>query len=412
MRALITATVALLCLAPASGDTAAAATAPVSASTDTAAGYRRLTRQHAARYANAPTGWTNHAARPTEPPAPSPCGVAAASEPPCVLANAAPSGGDARGVGHPPPFDPPDDLFFVVAVPDYSEHCGGCMVLHRLCDRLNVMYDAVRATPLCYVESVLDLGHTRPLGLNPGYKTPLLPAWMNASAGIALYPETVTGNPLNAGRIVSWILYFPGVNGGPPAAEYDPRRLIACFSPGFCADFNASNHATVPLRVLDYEFEHYLNVQPPPAGRAGVLTFRRKPHFSSPTLGRISVADTVFPVPETPLQDEDKRSRIEQYARAERFYTADPATFRSVEAAMAGTLSVVMPVPGVTKAEWLASVGDEFKVGVAYGEDDIPHAQATLPCVMPLIRHKAIQERDIVDRFVRRAVSFFASQGW
>ena len=302
-------------------------------------------------------------------------------------------------------FVPPDDLYFVVSAPSYSEFCGGCMVLHRLCDRLNTIYDYVRATPICYL---VPLNTAQPPAVNPGYKTPLLPAWMNASSGIAIYPEIVTGNPLKADRVVNWILYFPGVNGGPRASGYNPANLIACFSPGFCADFNSTAYHMVPLRVVDYQFTHFLNVAAP-ANRSGMLTFRHKTFFQTPMLGKIPTVGK-FPVPENPLKDGGKRSRIEQYAQVERFYSMDPATFRTVEAAMAGTLSVVVPVPGVGKAEWLKSTGGESQFGVAYGDEDVPHAQSTLPCVMPYMREKASRERGTLDSFVREAASFFAKR--
>ena len=57
-------------------------------------------------------------------------------------------------------FIPPDDLYFVVAAPHFSEHCGGCQVLHRLCDRLNVIFADVRDTPLCYMVPMSDPGVT------------------------------------------------------------------------------------------------------------------------------------------------------------------------------------------------------------------------------------------------------------
>ncbi len=312
-----------------------------------------------------------------------------------------------RALAARPRYVPPEDTYFVVDAHDFSEHCGGCMVLHRLCDRLNVMFADVRETPLCYLVSTT---RGASLQLNPGYKTPLLPPWLDAAAGIVVYPEVRVGNPLGSDRVVHWILYFPGLNGGPPASGYDPRDLVACFSPGFCAGFDAASHRQVPLRVLDYEFGHYLNVPRPPGGRAGAITFRHKEVFSSPTLGTVRTSGT-FPVAEHPLADGGKRSRIEQYGRAERFYSMDPATFRSVEAAMAGTPSVVVPVPGVAKAEWLASVGDEFRFGVAYGDADLPHAVATLPCVMPRMRAKAAQERETVEDFVRLAVAYFDGDG-
>ena len=43
---------------------------------------------------------------------------------------------------------PPENFFFVVAAVDFSESCGGCTVLHRLCDRLNVLFDDTRKVPL------------------------------------------------------------------------------------------------------------------------------------------------------------------------------------------------------------------------------------------------------------------------
>lgn len=300
-------------------------------------------------------------------------------------------------------FVPPDDLYFVVSTPSYSDFCGGCVVLHRLCDRLNTIYDDVRATPICYLVSLNPLNAS---AVNPGYKTPMLPQWMNASSGIVIYPEIVAGNPLKADRVVNWILYFPGVNGGPRASEYDKKNLIACFSPGYCADFNGSTYHLVALRVFDYQFMHFLNVVRP-TNRSGYVTFRHKEKFETLKLGIIDTSGQ-FPVPENPLKDGGKRSRIEQYAQAERFYSMDPATFRSVEAAMAGTLSVVVPVPGVSKVEWLESAGDEFQYGVAYGDEDISHAQSTLPLVIPYMRSKASYERSNLDTFVQEAVSFFA----
>jgi hypothetical protein len=300
----------------------------------------------------------------------------------------------------------PDETFFVVAAPNFSERCGGCQVLHRLCDRLNVLFADVRETPVCYLVWKHDTSR-HPTFFNHGYKTPVLPPWINASDGIAIYPPVVAGgpNPLGASRVVHWILYFPGVIKGPSALAYDPRNFIACYSPGFCRDFGKKYHK-VALRVVDYEFAHFVNAPALPASRNGTITFRRKTFFKSALRGRIMVNGT-FPVPESPLQDEGKRSRIEQYAKAERFYSMDPVTFRSVEAAMAGALSIVVPVPGVSKAEWLAAVGEEFRYGVAYGEDDIPHARATLPCVMPFMRYLAGKQRGELVTFVRETLEHF-----
>jgi hypothetical protein len=284
-------------------------------------------------------------------------------------------------------------------------------VLHRLCDRLNVAFANVRETPVCYLMDWVRARSNNSFEIpgfrvNPAYKTPVLPPWMDARRGIALYPESVFANPLGVSRVVHWILYFPGGNGGSAAEHYDPADLIACFSPGFCSGFDPSLFHMTPLRVVDYEFAHFLNLRTPAGGRSGAMTFGRKKTFHSAQAGSIPINGTL-PVPENPLPDGDKRARLKHFARLDRFYSTDPATFRSVEAAMAGATSIVMPVPGVSKSEWLASVGDEFRFGVAYGEDDIPHARQTLPCVLPMLRRKAAQERDQIRRFVRDTASYF-----
>lgn len=308
----------------------------------------------------------------------------------------APSGSNPRNV-------PPDDVFFVVATLDYSERCGGCQVLHRLCDQLNVIYADVRDTPLCY------LANLRQMNVNAGYKTPLLPPWLSPNEGIVIYPEIVTGNPLRAKRVINWILYFPETHGGPPTSQFSRENLIACFSSSFCAGFDDAEFKKVPLRLHDYGFEYFLNAAPPGTNKSGALTCRRKDSFNSPRLGKIQVSEN-FSVPENPISDGGKRSRVEQFARAESFHSMDPVTFLSVEAAMAGTLSVVVPVPGVDKEEWMDAVGDERQFGVAYGDDDIPRARASLPCVLPHLRNLASQERDGLAEFVQQAISYFASR--
>ena len=98
-------------------------------------------------------------------------------------------------------FIPPDDLFFVVVAPGYSEDCGGCVVLHRLCDQLNVAFADVRDTPLCYMMDWSGARASPPLvelpgyRLHPEYKTPMMPTWMDSRDGVVLYPESIFGNP-------------------------------------------------------------------------------------------------------------------------------------------------------------------------------------------------------------------------
>lgn len=299
---------------------------------------------------------------------------------------------------------PPDELFFVVAAPDYTETCGGCVVLHRLCDRLNTIFADVRDLPLCYLSRLDTKAHD--VVLNPEYKTPVLPSWMDAKDGIVVYPEVVFGNPFNASRVINWMLYFPGLNGGPSADDYDDRNLIACYGPGVCSSFNSSRFHTVPLRLTDYQFAHFLNL-PVTEHREGNINFRAKDTYFSSSSGTIRRNNT-FPRNGTVLERfTGKRERLEMFARAETFYSLDAATFRNVEAAMAGATSVVIPVEGISKTEWLWTVGEEFSYGIAYGEDDIPHAKRTQHLVMSQLLCVALKQDEEIREFVARTCSYF-----
>ena len=90
-------------------------------------------------------------------------------------------------------------LFFVVYTPGYAENCGGCTVLHLLVHKLNTMYG--RERPVAYIAPLP--GGDPTIAVNPGYATPYLPPWINASQGVAVYPEIVVGNPLGAARVVT-----------------------------------------------------------------------------------------------------------------------------------------------------------------------------------------------------------------
>lgn len=106
---------------------------------------------------------------------------------------------------------------FLVAAPAYSHRSSGKRALYRLCHHLNTAgYPAAMIAP-----------KTGPM---PPWRTPRHRGRIGKA--IAIYPETVSGNPLGAGRVVRWVLNDPGLIGGDtsyPSSEmafvYDPQKL-------------------------------------------------------------------------------------------------------------------------------------------------------------------------------------------
>lgn len=309
--------------------------------------------------------------------------------------------------------------FFVVYAPDYNEFCGGCVVLHYLVHQLNVVYGHAR--PAAYIVPYSFPGNrtAASIKVKEGYATPPLPTWMDPSQGVAIYPEGVVDNPLGSKHVVQWILYFPEERSMP---LFKPSSLIACYSDRICKGFDAT-FTRIRMRAIDYGLENFENL-PRPKERAGTVLYGWKKAWKSHE--RFTTAAPDLPPSlltregsafynfqhgsnETLSKRTPKRERLEKFARAELFYSTDPATFMNVEAAMAGCLSVVQPVPGVSKAEWMQTAygKDELQYGIAYGFEDVPHAKKTLRLVMPEIERLARSQYKRVARFVDQVNEFF-----
>ena len=206
---------------------------------------------------------------------------------------------------------------------------------------------------------------------------------MNASQGVAIYPEVVYGNPLQAQHVVRWILYFPGVNGGLPASYHQPSDLVACYGMQYCKGFDPARFYLLDVQTVDNYWDFYLQL-PAVETRQGTVVFKGKAKWRNYTR-----ASGVPPLPDTITNVVDmdhtvlKRERLELFARAEMFVSYDLATYRNVEAALTGAISVVMPMEGVSREQWRAESLPEFRYGVAYGFDDVPYALETVHLLKP-----------------------------
>ncbi|KAI9003932.1 hypothetical protein DFJ74DRAFT_694172 [Hyaloraphidium curvatum] len=304
-----------------------------------------------------------------------------------------------------PPSPPslPPDLFFAVVAPPYSESSGGTTVLHALVDRLNRRYSA-RGEPSAAFVVPWGGGHAT----NPGYASPLLPPWLDPAKGVVVYPEIIEGNPLKAPRVVRWMLYFPGLNGGPQAAAYDGwEDMVACYMAGFCSEL--AHKDPVYLRVSDHYPDYSRGLPSDDRPRKGTIYFARKTGWRAGN--RTVTLPEIDPAAEARARGaflldphEGKRRRLELFSRAAKFVTRDPLTYRAVEAASVGCPAVVEKVPGVTKEEWLATAEDEFKYGIAYGEEDLPWAKSTLNMVKEQLMKRRRAEDAHLDEFVRRVL--------
>ena len=135
---------------------------------------------------------------------------------------------------------------------DYDHASGGLKVLHHLCHQLNLAgetaYNSYR-------------------GSNPAWNTPYRPAPLEGEY-VAVYPETIAGNPWGAPHVARWVLNVPGLLPG-GQRTYDPAEMVFTWDRSFLDG--------VPLLHLEsIEQDIYYDRHEP---RAGELYYEGKAYL-------------------------------------------------------------------------------------------------------------------------------------
>jgi hypothetical protein len=127
-----------------------------------------------------------------------------------------------------------DKIPYMIWAPNYWNLSGGIIVLHRLCHLLNESG---------YTAFITGAPH-------PEWNEifcPTIPANCDQRI-IAVYPEIVDGNPFGFKHRVRWVMYFPGVIGGPE--KYEPEELVFSYSKYFMP---VPQNRLLTVHTIDYE---------------------------------------------------------------------------------------------------------------------------------------------------------------
>jgi hypothetical protein len=211
---------------------------------------------------------------------------------------------------------------------------------------------------------------------------------------IAIYPEAVSGNPLDATKVVRWLLYPPGGITG--RVHFGTGELYVPYD-------NTIGELTIPgsLTARDYmKIVYYpLDLYYPPADgsiRSGVAYAVRK---GSGKLLREHPEGAIC------IDGRGHREVADIFRRVKTFVSYDAYTAYSLFAALSGCDSVVIPDEGVDKEQWYPDPADRY--GLAYGWDQVSHARST----RHLVRERMLAEQgrnpQQALQFVRSVTQFF-----
>lgn len=279
---------------------------------------------------------------------------------------------------------------YLVVAPSYTPDSGGTIFLHKLVHALNLRGERAALVPMersyksglaSRVRQLFD----RPVyRTNPVLDTPVAGAGDVSPHTVAVYPEMVLGNPLNAPHVARWLLYTPGKR---HPYSFGPDDMF--FRVDAFADLPEVTGGAPDLFLWDVN-PSYRNENRP--DRAGACFLVRK-WQDGPR----------HPVTEGAIQIDGKsHAEINEiFNRCDTFYSYDDATMYSQYAAVCGCLSVVIPSGDATRDAML-SRHMLSRYGVAYGLDaaQLAHARRTRHKVLDHLRAREEAGARTVDRFL------------
>lgn len=220
---------------------------------------------------------------------------------------------------------------------------------------------------------------------------------------VVIYPEVVSGNPLNSQHVVRWMLCDLGVH--IPFSIYhtwDPNDLIFHYST-FNAKYNPEDVHILTTTWIDPKIK---DTQQPKEGSCYLL---KKGSLFHNYLQFIHPKDALLL---DPLSHEKIILTLQQ---KKYFYSYDPYSYYDVIALLCGCIPIIYPLSGIDKKQWLktrAPFQSLMKTqndiaGIAYGIQDLPHAEATLPYAKQEFMHLKKMEQTTVQQLIHFSKTHF-----
>lgn len=295
---------------------------------------------------------------------------------------------------------------FVISSASYFPSSGGLTILHKLCDTMNRLgYDAYIAP-----SGPSGLGfHSSDIPYYTPYENVKLitqDVYENLDDAVVVYAETWYGNHLNAPNVVRWMM---GSANPFYMSDWKDTDLWFWYTPMYKTKlFNSFNKdLNNDLYLPEFYRDTFVNM-----GMERTLncwTLRK-------ATGKVSVNEYIHDPDDIFLgdigpeySDYDYAGNFVNFAKllniTKRFYSYDVYTFASIQAAMCGADSIVVPAPELDKETYFN--GHELHKYNAYGIDDIDRARAVRNELNDHINQIEADSIEQIHTFVEKCNAYF-----
>lgn len=300
---------------------------------------------------------------------------------------------------------------FLIMSESYDENIGGYVVLSKLCDELNKLGYIAKLVPARNFHSISTDYFFLPLfklfkercrrlkkyKTNPNFLTPVANKKDLLSldeSWVVVYPETISGNPLNAKNVVRWFLHHPGFHN--QKCFYGFNELYFKFHSGIKVPQSlVCSTSTHELRIVHYPLELYnLN---------GVASERKGSAF---TIRKGKGKPIVHNLKESICIDGKSHKEIASiFKRVENFYSYDPYTHYTTLAALCGCNAVVIPDHNIKIDDWIPDRNN--RAGIAYGIESIDQANNEREILFKRVSSELENNRNNTIIFINEVNRFF-----
>lgn len=300
----------------------------------------------------------------------------------------------------------------VVHAPSFNETSGGCIVLHYLVDRLRRLGFDAYVYPILKLEEYPEWPNLSPIRrtvifiknvlrrlllvkrfkTSPSMDTPIASKKILRDA-VIVYPEIISGNPLNAKHVVRWLLHKPGFFR--EHVVFGKDELTFFYQPAFiegCEWVDPDNMLKVNWVRNDVYFNRGLTK------RSGACRLIRKGNL---TESKIPDDDEAVII--------DGMSHVEMaeiFNRTKFLFCHDPYTMYCYYAVLCGCVPIIIPHDSLSKEDWRST--NLFKYGIAYGLDEAQWAENTRDELIGEFSELKLTEDEMINKFVKKISIHFS----
>ena len=246
----------------------------------------------------------------------------------------------------------------IIYTPILYVKCGGVVALHYLAKLINTQNSNIYAKLYCYDGSKY---------INDFCNDFANPYEINDNT-IVIYPEIVSGNPLNAKHVIRWILLELGIE--MPLDHYkkwNKSDIIYTWEP--------SKNKLIPQLTVPFLNKKIINTNSKKTKTCYLIKKGRLTH----NIKYFHPIDSIL------IDNMNLDQIIKIFNESTQFYCYDPNTFYSIMAPLCGCITILYPLENISKDEYFKSRMTFYKdylhtSGIAYSNsnEEILNAKNTL----------------------------------